>query len=109
MLPEAAPALHVLPTGVRRRLGRRDALLALVLTGELLAGMGLRVAWEHRDELGEICMPQAAPVAAESTSTSTSTMTSTSWVVVAPPPTEPPPPPPPLRTVPRNPFEAQGG
>lgn len=108
MLPQAAPALHVLPSSVRRRLGRGDALLVLVLAGELLAGMGGRVAWDHRDELGQVWMPAAAPVSAESTVTSTSTMTTTHWVVVppAPVPTEAAPPPPAPRTSARNPFQA---
>ena len=109
VLPQAAPTLHVLPAGVRRRLGRGDAVLVLVLAGELLAGMGARVAWDHRDELGQVWMPAAAPVSAESTVTSTSTMTTTSWVVVppAPVPTDAAPPPPPPRTTARNPFQAQ--
>jgi len=108
VLPEVAPAVHVLPTGVRRRPGRRDAVLALVLSGELLAGIGLRLAWEHREAIGDVLLPQAAAVPAESAATSTSTMTTT-WVVVppAPVPTQAAPPPPPRRTDARNPFQAQ--
>ena len=111
MLPEAAPTMHVLPTGVRRRPGRRDALLALVLTGELLAGMGLRVLWEHREELSEALLPQAATVSSESTVSTSSAVTTTTWIVVppAPIPTDPPPPPPAPRTTGRNPFVTQAG
>lgn len=98
-----APTPDVLPSGVRRRLGARDAVLALVLVGELLAGVGARAAWEQRDALGDWLVP--APTAAATGEP----VEATTWVVVPPPPTPAPPPPPPRRTVPRNPFEAQVG
>lgn len=106
----AAPAVHVLPTGVRRRPGRGAAVLALVLAGELLAGTGLRMAWEHRAALGDLLTAPAAPVPAGGALTTTSAVTTT-WVVVppAPVPTQAPPPPPPPRTEARNPFQAQAG
>lgn len=98
-----APAPDVLPSGVRRRLGARDAVLALVLVGELLAGAGVRGAWEHRDALGERLLP--APAAAPTGQP----VEATTWVVVPPPPTPAPPPPRSRRTVPRNPFAPQVG
>lgn len=96
----AVPTPDVLPSGVRRRLGRRDAVLALVLVGELLAGVGLRALWESREELGAWLVPAPAVAAGPP-------VVATTWVVVPPPPTPAPPPPPPLRTVPRNPFAVQ--
>lgn len=97
----AVPTPDVLPRGVRRRLGARDAVLALVLVGELLAGVGLRAAWESREAVATWLVP-APSVAAVGPP-----VTATTWVLVPPVPAPPPPPPPPRRTAPRNPFEVQ--
>jgi hypothetical protein len=98
-----AAARDVLPRGVRRRLGRADAVLAAVLVGELLAGLGARAAWDAREELGRAWVPDAPRAAAAADPVP---QTATRWVVV-PAQVPPAPPPPPLRTVPRDPFEVQ--
>jgi hypothetical protein len=112
--PAAVPTPDVLPSGVRRRMAAH-AVLAGVLAGEFLAGMVVGVAWETRDTLGRMWVPDAVmatgdkvpgPAASTDAATATSAMT-TSVVVVPPPPAPPPPPPPPMRTEPRNPFAVQ--
>lgn len=100
---QAVPTPDVLPSGVRRRLGRRDAVLAAVLLGELLAGVGARAAWNARGTLAALGQP--APVAVAHL---TSQATPDTGPLVLPPATTPPSPVAlPLRTVPRNPFAAQ--
>jgi hypothetical protein len=112
--PAAVPTPDVLPSGVRRRLAAH-AVLAGVLAGEFLSGMVIGLAWESRDDLGRMWVPDAVmatgdqgsgPAASTDAATATSAMT-TSVVVVPPPPTPPPPPPPAMRTEPRNPFAVQ--
>jgi hypothetical protein len=102
----AAPTPDVLPSGVRRRLGARDAWLAGVLAAELLAGAAVGAVWEARAELGWLVLP--APAAAEGDA-SGQVRTATTWVVVPPPLPPTAPPPPARRTVPRSPFEVQAG
>ncbi len=103
VLPRAVPADDVLPRGVRRPWSRRDALLPLVLTGELMAGVLLQGAWQ---------LVQAPPGPAVSTPVAGPPATAVEAVVVVPPapvPTPVPPPPPPRRVDPRNPFAAPSG
>jgi len=96
------PTADVLPTGVRRRLSGRDALLPAVLCAELLAGVLAGAAWESRAEVLQALAPPARPAPVTVVEPVATTM-----VVVPPPPAPPTPPPPPLRTVPRNPFAVQ--
>lgn len=98
-------ARDVLPRGVRRRLGRTDAVLAAVLVGELLAGTAAGAAWQVRDDLARAWVPDV-PRAATAPAAPAPPQAATTWVVVAPP-AAPAPPPPPRRTVPRDPFEVQ--
>lgn len=97
----APPSVDVLPTGVRRRWGRADALLPAVLAGELLAGVLLGLAW---DLASTVPAGSAAPVSGYAS-------TGAAVVVVppAPVPGTTPAPPPPLRTEPRSPFAVQLG
>jgi len=86
---------------VRRRLGRRDVLLPVILCGELIAGVMLGMAWQAASSAPE------AQLRPDSSAVSTSSSTA---VVVAPAPPPPPPSPlPPPRTEPRNPFAMQVG
>ena len=95
----AVPTSDVLPTGVRRRRGLRDLLLPAVLSGELLAGVLLGMAWEVASTVPPVTVPVSSTIASTGDA-----------VVVVPPVAAPPtPPPPPRRTVPRNPFEVQPG
>ena len=93
------PTADVLPTGVRRRLSRRDALLPAVLAAELLTGVVLGAGWEAREGvLAALSVPsEPAPVVVVQPA-------ATTMVVVPPPPAPPTPAPPPMRTVPHNPF-----
>lgn len=101
----AAPSADVLPTGVRRRLSRRDAWLPLVLTGELLAGMVLGMAWHVAATVPDVRLPPAGSTVA----TEDGTDRRPGAVVVAPPAAAPAPAPPPRRAEPRNPFAMQVG
>ena len=94
------PTPDVLPSGVRRRLSLRDALLPAVLSAELLAGVVLGGAWERREDVLTALSLDPAPAVAVPASASEPAAV----VVVPPVPPPPPPPPPPLRTVPHNPF-----
>lgn len=98
--PAAAATPDVLPSGVRRRLGPRDAGLAAILVGELLLGVGAHVAWDCRDALGGGSRPRPVAVAAAATATEPA-------LVVGAVPTASPEPLAPRRTVPRNPFAVQ--
>lgn len=98
--PAAAATPDVLPSGVRRRLGPRDAGLAAILVGELLLGVGAHVAWDARHTLASWSRPRPLPVSA-------ATVAAEPPVVVAAAATPSPAPPAPRRTVPRNPFAVQ--
>lgn len=103
VLPGDVPAHDVLPRGVRRPWSRRDALLPLVLTGELMVGVLLQGAWQ---------LVRATPGPAVSTPVAGPPATAVEAVVVVPPapvPTPAPPPPPPRRVESRNPFAAPPG
>ena len=96
------PTQTVVPSGVRRRLGARDALLVAVLAAEVMSGVGARALWDNRAALGDVLVPAPAIAAVGTPVESTTT-----WVVVPPAPTPAAVPPPPLRTDPRNPFAVQ--
>lgn len=93
------PAPDVLPVGVRRRPVARDAALVALLAGELLAGVGLRAAWQARDSSPVPAAPAAAAVAA-------APAPDRPPVVLAPPALAVPVAPP-RRSVPRDPFAVQ--
>jgi hypothetical protein len=105
-------ARDVLPAGVRRRLGRPDAVLAAVLVGELLAGAALGAAWEARDALARAWPPpparlapaQVAPPAPEPLPLVVpAEPAAPSPAASVPPPRDPAPPDP----APRDPFAAR--
>jgi hypothetical protein len=102
----AAPASDVLPVGVRRRLTRRDTWLPLVLTGELLAGMLLGMAWHVAT-----AVPAARPPAVGDLTTGDRAVSGSAGgaATPVPPPAAAPTAQPPLRTGPRNPFAMQLG
>lgn len=93
------PTPDVLPSSVRRRLGRADALLPAILFGELAAGVMLGMAWQAASSAPAVEM---RPVSSAVSSARTE-------MVVVPAPVVPASAPPPLRTEPRNPFAVQVG
>lgn len=89
----------VLPRKVRRRWSRRDALLPVLLAGELMAGVLLAGVWQLAT-----ATPQPGVAAGPAAAT-----TSGPAVLVLPPAPASAPSPPPRRTVPHNPFAVQVG